>query len=245
MNKQITTNPKIAVGLVVKGGKQFIDKWIESAERCGNCILVVDNNADKEVREKLITHPKVVQYHKQNFEKRNMSRDYQKILDMAREEKCQWVWIMDHDKYVLDFNMYALRDYLINTRDQSIGFPLFEMRNDENHYVLIPGNDGKDKHARMSHEMYKVLSHFKYDIQDEHSGVIPQNCIPSEKSINVPILHFGHMTKKLREEKRQKYIQDKKEFGYDDKGELSAPWMIEDENKVKIKKISDILEKFK
>ena len=60
------------------------------------------------------------------------------------------------------------------------------------------------KHARLAHEMYKVLSHFKYDISDEHSGVIPQNCTPGNAFIWVPIHHYGHMTKKLREEKRQK-----------------------------------------
>jgi len=165
MTKRININPKIAIGLVVKGGKQFIDQWIESAKRCGDIILVIDNDADPEVREKLINHPKVFQYHRQHFEKRNMSRDYQKILEMAREEKCQWVWIMDHDKYVPEFDMDSLRHYLLNTHDQSVGFPLFEMRNDDDHYVMIPKKGEVDKHARMSHEMYKVQSHFAYDIK--------------------------------------------------------------------------------
>jgi len=243
MNKEkieIVLNPKIAIGLVVRGGKEFINEWIESAERSGDVILVVDNDADDEVREKLINHPKVVQYHKQHFKNRNMSRDYQKILDMAREEKCQWVWLLDHDKYVPEFNLNSFRTYLLNTFDKSIGFPLFEMRNDEDHYVMLPKKGENDKHARMSHEMYKVQSHFAYDIQDEHSGVIPQNCTPSEQNVNVMIKHFGHMTKKLREEKRQKYINDKEKFGYDDKGELKAIWMEEDESKLDIREFKDM-----
>jgi hypothetical protein len=99
---------------------------------------------------------------------------------------------------------------------------------------MIKDKNGVLKHARLSHEMYRVKLHFAYDTRDEHSGVIPQNCKAEDCFLWIPIHHAGHMTKELREEKRQKYIKDKEEFGYDDKGELSSPWMEEDESKVVI-----------
>jgi len=78
---------KLAIGLVVKDGKQFIDQWIDCVERLGCDIIVIDNDADKEVRDKLINHKQTAQYHIQKFPNRNQSRDYQKIHEMAREEK--------------------------------------------------------------------------------------------------------------------------------------------------------------
>ena len=232
---------KIAVGLVVKGGKEFIDGWIESAEKVADEIFVIDNGADKEVKDKLINHPLVKQYHIQHFSKRNMSRDYAKVLNYAREEKCHWVWIMDIDKYIASIDILDFKHFLMNTKEESIGFPLFEMRGDKEHYVaVIDYQTGDSKDARLSHECYKVLSHFEYDVSDEHSGVIPQNCKPGDTIAAVPIKHFGHMTAELRDEKRQKYIKDKKDYGYDDKGELKAVWMEEDYSKITIKDFSKI-----
>lgn len=234
---------KIAIGLVVRGGKQFIDGWIESANRMGDVIFVIDNEADEKVKNVLINHPKVKEYHIQKGKKRNMSRDYQKILDYAKEHKCHWVWIMDIDKYVppIPKKLYhVLKDYMLNTKEDSIGFPLFEMRGDKNHYIMIPEKQtGELKHARLSHEAYKVQSHFAYDIRDEHSGVIPQNCKPSEGFVTIPIHHYGHMTPELREEKRQKYIKDALDYGYNDKGELESAWMSENDEELTIKKWED------
>ncbi|MFW9882184.1 MAG: hypothetical protein ACFFG0_54665 [Candidatus Thorarchaeota archaeon] len=240
MPVNINTALKIGIGLVGRWGNQFVDKWIESANRSGDVFLVVDNGIDKEAREKIINHPKTKHYHIQNYPSRNMSRDYQKVLDYAKEEKCDWVWIMDFDKYVPDFNIYGLKGFLLDSNEESISFPLFKCRGDNKHYVMINDKDGQLKHARLAHEMYRVKSHFCYDIRDEHSGVIPQNCKAEDRLIWIPIHHFGHMTKELREEKRQKYIKDKEEFGYDDKGELSAPWMEEDETKIVVKEFSEI-----
>ncbi len=239
-DKELLNPLKICIGLVVKGGKQFINKWIESAERCGDCIVVVDNDADEEVRNKLINHLMVKHYHIQKYPNRNMSRDYQKILDYAREEKCQWCWIMDMDKFVPEFDVDNLKALLMDTKDQSVGFPLFECRNDFDHYVMIKDKDGTMKHARLAHEMYKVLSHFAYDVSDEHSGVIPQNCTPGDAFIWTPIHHYGHMTKELREEKRQKYIKDKEEYNYDDKGELVSTWMSENESEIEVRPFKEL-----
>lgn len=230
---------RIGVGLVGINGKNFISDWIESADRCGDCFLVVDNGIDREAREKIIKHPKTKHYHIQHYPYRNMSRDYQKILEYAREEKCQWVWIMDFDKLVSEVDIVELKSFLLDTNVESVSFPLFECRNDIDHYVMVKDKNNVPKHARLSHEMYRVKSHFEYDTRDEHSGVLPQNCKCEDCLLWIPIKHLGHMTKELREEKRQKYIKDKEMFGYDDKGELTSEWLCEDESKITIKKFSD------
>ena len=68
---------------------------------------------------------------------RNQSRDYQKILEMAREEDCTWILNLDIDEYIPKFDMDYLLGHLLNTKDSSVGFPLFEMRDDDNHYVKV------------------------------------------------------------------------------------------------------------
>lgn len=223
---------KIAIGLVVKGGKQFIDQWKECAERIADVIFVIDNGADNEVKQKLINFSKVKQYLIQKDMGRNQSRDYQKILDMAREENCDWVWNLDIDEYVPKFDVNQLLFHLINTKDNSVGFALFEMRNDNEHYIMIELPGLKPSHARTCHKLYKVLSHFEFNINDYHGCSIPHNCAPGI-TIKLPIQHYGHLTKELRKEKKKCYTKD-----VEDKEELLGSWMKEDKDVV-IKKWGD------
>ena len=53
---------KLGIGLVIKGGEQFIDDWIKVAEKITDTIIVVDNGTDKEVRDILINHKHVKRY---------------------------------------------------------------------------------------------------------------------------------------------------------------------------------------
>ncbi len=222
---------KVAIGLVVKGGEEFIDKWISCAEKIGDIILVVDNGADEIVRMKLLKHKKVKQYHIQISMDRNQSRDYQKILEMAREEDCQWVWNLDIDECVPNLDVLALKNFLINSTDQSIAFPFFEMRGDNKHYVMLKEMlSGKLKHARACHKCYRVLSHFKFDEKDKHGVSIPHNCI-SGGIVNVPVQHYGHYTKELRDEKRKQYLTS----SFKDSIEQDATWMEDDDSKIIIK----------
>jgi len=222
---------KIGIGLVVKGGKQFIDEWLSNLEILPvNDVFVVDNGADEEVRQKLINHKYTKRYLVQNLP-RNQSRDYQKILQMAREENCQWIWNLDIDEHVPEINKNEFLSILLNWRDESIGCPLFEMRGDKNHYVMVKDMDGNLKHARLVHKIYKVLSHFKFNEMDIHGSSIPHNC-KSGDIYFVPIHHYGHMTKKLRQEKRKLY----KTLGFKDLAEQETTWLEEDESKIVIKK---------
>ncbi len=221
---------RVAVGLVVKGGKEFIKKWISCAEKMCHVILVVDNGADPEVRKILIETPKVKRYLIQKDLERNQSRDYQKILDMAREEDCQWVWNLDIDEYVPKINEQSFALGLLNCQEESVGFPLFEMRNDDKHYVMVYDPDKTEKHARLVHKCYKTLSHFKFDDKDKHGVSIPHNC-KAGPLLFIPIQHFGHYTKKMRDEKRKVYILNK----FKDKSEMNASWMEEDESKIILK----------
>ncbi|MHA1868731.1 MAG: hypothetical protein ACTSXD_11860 [Candidatus Heimdallarchaeaceae archaeon] len=226
---------KLGVGLVVKGGEQFIEKWLECAEKIADVILVVHNDANAEVMENLFNSPKLKQYHYQKNMGRNMSRDYQKILEMAREENCDWLWNIDIDEYVPDINVDAFKNYLINSRDQSISFPFFEMRNDDKHYIMLRDPfTGKLKQARLCHKCYRVLSHLKFNEKDKHGNSIPHNCIPG-KPIGIPVQHFGHYTRELRDEKRKQY--DTKSFK--DTKEQVADWMKEDDEVI-IKKWEDL-----
>jgi len=222
---------KVAIGLVVKGGEEFIDGWISCAERIGDTILVVDNGADARVNQILTNHPKVKQYHIQKDMGRNQSRDYQKILEMAREEDCQWVWNLDIDEYVPEINNASLRQFLINSRDQSISFPLFEMRGDNKHYVMLKEpTSGKMRHARACHKCYKVHFHLKFDEKDKHGISVPHNCIAGGV-VNIAVQHFGHYTKELRDEKRRQYATK----SFKDLSEQDASWMEDDDSKVIIK----------
>jgi len=227
---------KLAVGLVVQGGKEFIDKWIECAIKIADVIFVVDNGADIEVRNKLIDLVKVKQYLYQKDMGRNQSRDYQKILDMAREEDCTWVINLDIDELFAEFDIEALKNYLLNTKDASIGFPLLEMRNDDNHYIMIKDSDGTFKQARLCHKCYKILSHFKFNEKDIHGASIPHNCTPGAM-VPLPIKHFGHYTKEMREEKKSQYIKNE----FKDLHEQDATWMKED-NEVEIREFDKFIE---
>lgn len=220
---------KLVIGLVVKGGKQFIDKWISTIEKIKCGIIVVDNGADKEVRDKLINHKYILQYHIQNGKERNQSRDYQKILDMAREEDATWIWNLDIDECVIEINIDDFVSYLLNTKDESIGLPLFEMRNDDQHYVMITDADGTLKHGRLCHKIYKSLSHFAFNQNDKHGTSIPHNCKPGEMYFLL-VQHYGHLTKEQRDQKRKEY----KEFNFKNLSELQGNWMKED-NEIVIK----------
>jgi len=221
---------KLAVGLVVQGGKEFIDQWIKSVEKLECTIFVVDNEAHTEVKTKLVNHPHVKQYHIQKGMSRNQSRDYQKILEMAREENIDWVWNLDIDEAVPDFNVDVLKEFLLNAKFTSVGLPLFEMRGDDNHYVMIKDCTPKLKDARLCHKIYKVQSHFKFDEKDAHGTSIPHNCLPGD-TFPLPLKHFGHYTKELRDKKRKYY----KEYSFKDLMEQDSTWLIEDDNKVTIK----------
>ena len=227
----------LLIGLVVKDGKQFIDKWIECVERLGYDFVVVDNGADKEVKAKLLNHPQMAQYHIQSFKNRNQSRDYQKILEMAREEKADWVWNLDIDEYVPELNPEALDHLLLNCTKNSVGFPLVEMRGDDQHYVLIKQMDGEEKDARLVHKIYKVLSHYEFDKNDIHGCCIPHNCSRDVEYVPVFIQHFGHYTKELRAEKRKRLGHEKDEY------EGLQSWMIDDDSKVIIKHWDEVKNK--
>ena len=226
---------RILIGLVVKDGKDFIDKWIESIERIGCKFLVVDNGADYSVRQLLQSHPQMVQYHIQTFPNRNQSRDYQKILEMAKEEKADWVWNLDIDEIVPYFNVDRFNYILLNSDCPSIGLPLVEMRNDDKHYVQIMDGDSTLKDGRLVHKIYKTLSHFAFDKNDIHGCSIPHNCERQKHHINLLIQHFGHYTKELREQKREREGHTK------DEDEHLQTWMREDESKITIKKWEDLI----
>jgi len=225
----------LAIGLVVKDGEQFIDKWIQSAEKIGDCWFIIDNGLAIPSRQKLINHPNTKRYLIQKDLERNMSRDYQKILEMAREEDCNWIWNLDIDEVVPEINHLELLGFLLNSTDDSIGFPLLEMRGDDKHFVMIKDCSTQLKHARICHKCYKVLSHFKFNEKDKHGVSIPHNC-KAGGVIDIFIQHFGHYTKELREEKRQQYktINPGKDFQ-----ELDQSWMEDDDSKVVIKEWGD------
>jgi len=218
---------KLAIGLVIKGGEQFIEGWLACAEKLSHNILVVDNGADPKARALLLQHPKVKQYLIQNDMGRNQSRDYQKILVMAREENCDWILNLDIDEFMPLINGKELKAFLLNYEESSIGFPLFEMRNDRNHYIMVMDN-GKWKHGRLCHKCYKPLSHFAFDLNDIHGQSIPHNCPRSKSYITLPIQHFGHMTKELRDEKREK------NSNFKDSIELDAVWMKENDEGMRL-----------
>ena len=160
---------KICVGLVVKGGKEFIDHWIECVEKIADLIVVVDNNADKEVRELLIDHPLVKSYTKQTL-KRSNGRDYQLILEQARKFDVKWIWNIDIDEIVdfpQDFDKDEFADYICASNQETYTFPLFEMRNDKDHFT----------HIRTCPKLYRSFSHFKFVERDTYGGPIPDNCI--------------------------------------------------------------------
>lgn len=225
---------KLCIGLVIKNNDAFVNKWIDSANRTGDIFIIIDNGISKESREKLINHPKTKYYFIQKELERNMSRDYQKILEIAREEDCTWIFNLDSDELVSEFDTNILMSTLLNTKDNSIGFPLFEMRGDDKHYVKVNDMDGTLKDARMCHKCYKVLSHFKFNEKDKHGTSIPHNCSPGQ-AINIPIQHFGHFSKALREEKRKMYGNE----SYKDFMEDKNSWLEEDESKITIKKWED------
>ena len=229
---------KLLIGLVVKDGKQFINKWIKSIERIGCGFLVIDNEADCKVRKILINHPQMIQYHIQKFPDRNQSRDYQKILEMAREEKADWVWNLDIDEAVSSIDMDFLYFKLLNTTDCSIGFPLIEMRGDDKHYVMIKEFNNELKDGRLVHKLYKVLSHFEFDKNDIHGCSIPHNCPRDKAFVNIIIQHFGHLTKELREEKRNRLGHSK------DKDEQLQTWLEEDESKITINSFKEMEERW-
>ena len=229
---------KLIIGLVIKDGEQFIDKWIESIERIGCGFLVVDNGTDESVKTQLIRHPQMVQYHIQKFSDRNQSRDYQKILEMAREEKADWVWNLDIDECIQKIDMGELMFTLLNSTQPSIGLPLIEMRNDDQHYVMIKEANNELRDGRLCHKLYKVLSHFEFDKNDIHGCSIPHNCSRDKKYINIIIQHFGHMTKELREEKRNRIGHIK------DKDEHTQTWLEEDESKITINSFKEMEERW-
>ena len=220
---------KLAVGLVVKGGKQFIDQWLECVEKMNAIVLVVDNGADEIVRMKLLKCNKVKQYHIQKNMVRNHSRDYQKILDMAREEDCTWIINLDIDEVFTHLNNINFELFLLNSKSNSVGFPLFEMRNDNNHFVMVKDYTGILKPARLCHKCYKVLSHFEFNQKDIHGVSIPHNCTPGVV-LPIPMQHYGHYTKELREEKKRFYTI----HNFKDVSEQQATWMQEDD-KVEIR----------
>lgn len=238
---------KICIGLVIKGGKDFIVDWITSTVNICDMIIVIDNGADTEVRNLLINHPLVKHYIIQKDMERNMSRDYQKILYIAREENCQWVINLDSDELIQSLSPKMLYSFLINCEDDSVGFPLFEMRGDKDHYVMVKDYVRDEmKDGRLCHKAYKTLSHFKFDEKDKHGCSIPPNCQRSKKFINVPIKHLGHMTKQLREEKRQKYIEFQNiSEQAKDYAELKEPWFEEDDSKITIKEWEPIYKMIK
>lgn len=226
----------LCIGLVVKDGKEFINKWIETVSKISGYWYIIDNGADKEVKNLLINHPYTKRYLIQNQE-RNMSRDYQKILDFAREDDMLWIWNIDIDELPQledKRNIKDLYTYLINTQEESVGTPLFEMREDLEHYVMIKDFTGKLKHGRTCHKLYKALSHFEFNLKDKHGQAIPHNC-KAGQTLAIPIKHLGHLTKELREKKRKCYDGNT----FKDNQEQIQTWLEEDVSKIKIKKWKD------
>ena len=222
---------KLGIGLVVKEGKEFITQWIQCAEQIADVIYVIDNGADIETFTILMNHPKVKYYLIQKDLERNMSRDYQKILDIAREDDCEWILNLDIDEYIRQLPLSMFRVFLLDYTESSIAFPMIEMRNDNQHFVKIKDNTDDLKLARMVHKCYRTLSHFEFDKRDKHGCSIPHNCPRTKQAINIIIEHYGHITKEMRDKKREK-------MGYEkDSVELTGSWMEDDDSKVVIEHI--------
>ena len=233
---------RLGVGLVIKNGDEFIEKWLESADRIADVIFVVDNDGTTLSTAMLTSHPKVKYYKLQKGLERNMSRDYQQLLNMAREENVDWLWNIDVDEIVPFFDKREMTQMLVNSRSESIGFPLFEMRDDDKHYVRVKEADGAYKDARGVHKCFKVLSHLEYNLKDRHGRSIPHNC-KVDILANIPIQHFGHMTKKLRDEKRKFYKNESNNNqNFSDASENFAEWMKEEPKEiVKWKQVKEVL----
>ena len=210
---------KIIIGLVCGNGKQWVEKWYEQAHRIGDDIIVIDNSTDG-TGEYFLNKPKVAFYLKNKYNDRHMSRDYQRILDLARSIGATWIFNLDLDEFVSPTcTNYNFLELVNNTTGvgyaSTYGFILFEMIDDDQHFMKT------EYDCRLVHKFYKVLSHYKYDLTDKHGSSIPHNIETLGPCVNFKIQHFGHYTKELRDQKINMYTNGSKK----DKEEIFSPYL--------------------
>jgi hypothetical protein len=219
---------KIIIGLVVGNlseeyRKKWTERWYIQALRLGDEIIVIDNSTDG-TGEYFLNKPRVAFYLKQKHNERHMNRDYQRILDLGRSIKAEWILNIDIDEIIDPIADYDSLQYMIGGNStpfefhNNYRFLLFEMRDDENHYVQISGKD-----CRPVSKFYKVMTHLQFDMNNIHGSSVPEN-LEVGPIMNIKVKHLGHMTKDLREEKRNRYkLSSEKDIL-----EQNADWLKEE-----------------
>lgn len=211
------TEMKIAVGLVCGNTPEefkgkWNKRWYEQASHISDNLIIIDNSTDG-TGDYFVGKPKVKYYLKQENNERHMNRDYQMILDFARKLKATWVFNLDLDevidparggKELLTLAHGGMNEGMVFY--STYRFPLFEMRGDEDHYVLSDG--GKD--CRGVSKFYKVLPQYVFDPDNTHGSSIPENIENLGPVVDLKIKHLGHMTRKQRDDKRKQYDTQKK-----------------------------------
>ena len=94
---------KIIIGLVIGNlhesvRKKWPKRWYKQALNLGDEIIVIDNSTDGS-GDFFLNKPKVSFYLKQSYNERHMNRDYQRILNYAREIDGDWILNLDIDEF--------------------------------------------------------------------------------------------------------------------------------------------------
>jgi len=196
------------------GWKDYIDTWLEKMSKACDEIVVVDNS-DREVTEKLMKHPKVYYVLHQKRNTRHGGEDYSTLVSLAKTRGADWILNIDIDEEIDDNCTKEKLVELINSNYcDSFAFELYEMIDDDQHWLV----------HRTVHKLYKISEEMKFHMSP-HSSAIPVNIKPGAHS-GLYIKHFGHLNFTLREHKRKVYFGEHPE--YLDKKELESAFYNEE-----------------
>ena len=215
---------KIGIGLVIgdvpKSVKNmFFENYGNMSINIADILFVIDNTKDG-IKDIIKTWKfQTISYIKNEDNSRNMSRDYQKILNMARFYNCDWLFLLDIDEVLTGIIKEDVIEAIQNNPVyESFGFTLYEMVNDFKHYIPL----SKKQDFRVCHKLFKTSPHLFFNIYDKHGQCMPHNC-PAGPILKSKLLHFGHFNKELRDFKKKQYssyVSDNNK----DKEELEAIW---------------------
>jgi glycosyltransferase involved in cell wall biosynthesis len=188
----------------VKDGEATLNQSLDATARFADAIVILDDGSTDRTREICEAHPAVTSYEYQDlpFDER---RDRNRVLEMAAEERPDWIISIDDDEI---FEMSRERAerlmHLSDPHAKVLGFHWYTFWEPGQTYFRSDGIFGRMSGFRM----YRFEPGLKIVAGNEdglHCGNIPAFPDGSARYTNVRVRHLGYDSEELRRKKYEFY----------------------------------------
>ncbi|MCC6476327.1 glycosyltransferase [bacterium] len=210
-NHRNTRHPVIFAQMNIKNEDRWIREALDNTARLCDGIIVYDDGSTDRTPEICLTHPAVVAYERREEETLDKARDKNRMLDMTREFKSDWILCIDGDELLEETAPQRILDEIRNAAPEvtKIDFEFLYLWNDRKH-VRTDGIYTGIYHPCLFRSGKQSLSELRFEATN-HGGNLhlertPTNLKGESHRADVKIEHLGYM---YPEDRMRKYLWNK------------------------------------